>query len=200
MTHRNACPVFSATTFSRFFLDRPYILGPLAIVFGLVVAFAGRKFFPWTIAIIGAAIGAGTALLLFSMFDILDSIKSVNPQETTLFVFFQYFVALTTGLFLGFILQKMLHIGAAILGAFGGFFIGLAVYQFFFFYTESELLLSALGVLGSVVMAVMSFRNYDNIVIFGTAFVGSYAFLRGLSLFVGDFPNELQMFQQLLSG
>jgi hypothetical protein len=104
LRHRYACPVFSATTFSRFFIDRPYILGPIAIVFGLVVALAGRKFFPWTITIIGCAIGATTAFLLFSMFDILDSIKGAPMQDSTYFLIFQYFVACTTGLFVGFIL------------------------------------------------------------------------------------------------
>jgi len=73
-SHKSACPVFSVTTFSRFLIDRPYILGPVAILFGLMVTFAGRKFFPWTIAVIGCLIGAGITLLLFSMSDILDSL------------------------------------------------------------------------------------------------------------------------------
>ena len=38
-SHKVACPLFSSTTFTRFFVDRPYILGPLAIIFGIIVAF-----------------------------------------------------------------------------------------------------------------------------------------------------------------
>jgi hypothetical protein len=94
----------------------------------------------------------------------------------------------------------MLHIGAAILGAIGGFFIGIAVYQFLFFFTESQILLTSLSVIGSIGMAVMSFRNYDNIVIFGTAFIGSYAFTRGISLFLLNFPNEIQLFNKIVDG
>jgi hypothetical protein len=73
VSHVKACPVFSATTFSRFLVERPYILGPIAIVFGLIVTFAGRKFFPWTIGIMGCAIGFGITMLLISMFDMLNS-------------------------------------------------------------------------------------------------------------------------------
>ena len=185
-------------------MDRPYILGPLAIIFGLVVALAGRKFFPWTIAVIGCAIGGGITLLLFSMSDILDSIKqtsdSVDAEKSNFYVLLTFIVASFIGVFVGFILQKMLHIGAAILGAIGGFFIGVAFYNLFFFYAKSQLLLTIMSVFGSLFMAILSFRNYDNIVIFGTAFIGSYAFTRGISLFIGNFPNELEFFDSLIKG
>lgn len=88
----------------------------------------------------------------------------------------------------------MLNIGAAILGAIGGFFIGVAAYNLLFFYTSSEFFLTTLSILGSIIMAFLSFRHYDNIVIFGTAFVGAYSFTRGVSLFLGNFPNEIQFF------
>ena len=196
VSHKNACPVFSATTFSRFFIERPYILGPIAIIFGLVVSLAGRKFFPWTIGIIGGVLGASITLLLFSMFNILDSIKDPNTlqQSSVAFDIFSYIVALTTGLFMSYILQKMLHIGAAILGAIGGFFLGVAAYNLLFFFTESEIVLSGLSVLGSITMAFLSFRYYDDIVIFSTAFVGTYSFTRGISFFIGNFPNETTFF------
>ena len=84
----------------------------------------------------------------------------------------------------------MLHIGAAIIGAFGGFFIGIALYNLAFFYAKSSLLLTSLSVLGSIIMAILSFKYYDDIVIFGTSFVGSYSFVRGISFFLGNFPNE----------
>ena len=199
--HKSACPVFSVTTFSRFLIDRPYILGPIAILFGLMVAFAGRKFFPWTIAVIGCLIGGGVTLLLFSMSDILDSIQSTsNTDSSTVYVVLTYILALVIGVFVGFILQKMLNIGAAILGAVGGFFVGVAAYNLLFFWAKSEFLLTSMSIIGCIIMAFLSFRHYDNIVIFGTAFVGSYSFVRGLSLFMGNFPNEIQFFKDLLAG
>lgn len=201
-SHKSACPVFSVTTFSRFLFDRPFILGPIAILFGIMVAFAGRKFFPWTIAVIGCLVGFGITLLLFSMSDILDSVQSNNPNESNsiLYVILTYAFAIVIGVFVGFILQKMLNIGALILGAVGGFFVGVAAYNLLFFWAKSQFLLTLISVLSSIAMAFLSFRQYDNIVIFGTGFVGSYSFVRGLSFFMGNFPNEVQFFKDLING
>ncbi|CDW74601.1 UNKNOWN [Stylonychia lemnae] len=200
-SHKNACPVFSSTTFTRFFVDRPYILGPIAIIFGILVSFQGRKFFPWTIGVIGCFIGGGITLLLFSMSSILDSIQSSQAtDQSTFFAILTFIVAGIIGIFVGFILQKMLHIGAAILGAIGGFFIGVAAYNIIFFSLKSEILLTSCSILGSLIMAFLSFRQYDNIVIFGTGFIGSYSFTRGISLFIGNFPNEILFFTQLIEG
>lgn len=42
VSHKNACPVFSASSYTRFLVDRPFILSPLLILFGLAVTFYGR--------------------------------------------------------------------------------------------------------------------------------------------------------------
>jgi hypothetical protein len=78
LAHKNACPVFSATTSVRFLLDRPYILAPLLIIFGFLVTYVGRKFFAWTIAVIGCALGFGVTMLLFNMFTMLESFEQQN--------------------------------------------------------------------------------------------------------------------------
>ena len=101
-------------------------------------------------------------------------------------------ISVIVGLFVGFVLTKMLHIGAAIIGAIGGFFIGIAVYNLIFFWAKSVILLNSVSILGSLIMAILSFKFYDDIVIFGTSFVGSYSFVRGVSFFLGNFPNEYQ--------
>lgn len=188
--------MFAASTFTTFFVERPYILSPLAIIFGLVVALAGRKFFPWTISIIGFTLGTSITVLLFAMFDILESVKTHDSasEETVGFAILTYTISLTTGIFMGYIILKMLHIGAAILGAFGGFFVGVAAYNLLFFFAKSEILLTTLSIFGSMIMAFLSFRYYDDIVIFSTSFVGTYSFTRGISLFIGNFPNEITFF------
>ncbi len=102
-------------------------------------------------------------------------------------------VSAIVGLFIGFVLRRMLHIGAAIIGAVGGFFIGIAIYNIFFFYAQSYLLLRAISILCAIAMAILSFKIFDHIVIYSTAIFGSYSFVRGASLFIGKFPNEIQV-------
>ena len=95
----------------------------------------------------------------------------------------------------------MLHIGAAILGAIGGVFVGIALYNLLFFYSApNTYLLTALCVFGAIIMAFLSFHFYDAIVILSTAFVGSYTLVRGSSLFIGYFPSEYGMIMKFAEG
>ena len=48
--------------------------------------------------------------------------------------------------------------------------------------------------------AILSFKYFDGIVIFGTAFVGAYSIIRGASLIFGNYPNEIEMFEKLAEG
>jgi len=102
--------------------------------------------------------------------------------------------------FVGFILTKMLKIGAAIIGAIAGGFIAAALYNLFFFYSDSSVLFWVMVGLSALIMAYLSKRYYDKIVIFGTAFIGSYSFFRGISLFAGYFPSEYEVYMSVSGG
>jgi hypothetical protein len=104
------------------------------------------------------------------------------------------------GVFVGFILMRMLQIGAAILGAVGGFFIGATIYNLIFFFTHSFILLMILSIACTLLGAIFSFKYYDGIVIFGTAFIGAYSLIRGASLIFGHYQNEWEMFLKLANG
>jgi hypothetical protein len=64
-SHPKACSLISVTSFSRYFVRNPEILGLLGLVFGLLVAFKGRMFFEYTIFATGAITGFGVSMLLF---------------------------------------------------------------------------------------------------------------------------------------
>lgn len=49
-------------------------------------------------------------------------------------------------------------------------------------------------------MAVLSFKYYDHIVIFSTAFIGAYGVCRGISLFAGYFPTETDIYNLITNG
>lgn len=98
---------------------------------------------------------------------------------------------------MGYILTKMLHIGAAIIGAIAGVFLALALYNLIFFFVDNRILLISFSVVLAILMAFLSFRYYDKIVIFSTSFIGSYSFVRGISLLAGYFPNEVDIVQNI---
>jgi len=47
------------------------------------------------------------------------------------------------------------------------------------------------------IAAFFCFKERDHLAILTTALLGAYAFVRGISVFVGDYPNEIQMYQDI---
>lgn len=183
-----ACPAFSASGFSQFFIERPGILGFVAVVFGLIVAVYGRKFFPLTIFSTGTLVGFGISLLLFTILSMLGSSGKLTFFNSLL----QYLLSAATGIFLGFILQRMLKIAAAIFGAIGGYFISAALFS----WIENEYLHSFVLVFFAAVAAALSTKFYDNIVIFSTSVFGSFCFVHGFSLII---DKDASVYSQIIS-
>lgn len=50
------------------------------------------------------------------------------------------------------------------------------------------------------VFAVMSFFIFDHALIISTAIVGSYGFVRGISLYAGRYPNEFTLVELIQKG
>lgn len=52
----------------------------------------------------------------------------------------------------------------------------------------------------TIIGAALANKFKDDIVIISTALIGSYAFVRGLSLLIGGFPNEFTLYQEIQDG
>lgn len=50
------------------------------------------------------------------------------------------------------------------------------------------------------VFAGLSFYIYDHILIGSTSLIGSYAFIRGISLYAGGYPNEFTIAELIKQG
>jgi len=53
--------------------------------------------------------------------------------------------------------------------------------------------------IGSI-FGIVSFWKYKFIMIFATAFIGSYMMTRGVSLYLGGYPNEFTLVSQIKQG
>ncbi len=91
-------------------------------------------------------------------------------------------------------------IGVISIGAITGFFLGVTVYNLIFFSTNALWLLILLTIVSTAGLAFIAYLKHEKIMIFGTAFIGSYAFVRGVSLFAGHYPSEVQIYAELKSG
>jgi hypothetical protein len=185
----HGCPAFSTTAWITFLSDRPFILGSILIVFGAVVTFFGRKFFQYTVAVMGAGLGFLTTMLLFSIMGMLDGLE--NEKDSVFMTVFSFLIAIIVALFLAFIMYKTIKFGAMILGAVCGNLIGITLYNLVMSSSESFYLLLFVTIFFGVLGAYLAYRFFDIIVILSTALIGAYSFVRGISMFAGHFPNEM---------
>ena len=144
--------------------------------------------------------GALSTYVLFALTTMLDTI--INSDEssdtTTLFFWFKIFVSILMGIFIGFILTKMQYIAAAVIGGLIGSILGVGVYQLISWDNFEFLVFCTL--LFVILMAILTFKFYDHIIIIFTAIVGIYAFVRGWSLIFGKFPNEYKTLKTISEG
>jgi len=87
----------------------------------------------------------------------------------------------------------LFFIGAWIGGLLGGFLYGLIIYL-----AGNEnptLVLWVTIVLSALFVALIAIKCIEYIAIVGSALVGSYFLVRGISLFAGGYPNELLLYQ-----
>lgn len=125
------------------------------------------------------------------------SSKSGGAELSFIGTIFSYLFSLAMSGFLGYILYRMLDIGAAIMGAIAGVFLALTVNQVLFFWVNgqaSEIIFWTLAILLGGYFAYLSKKEYHIIVILGTAVLGAYSCIRGVSMFFPDtFPPETQI-------
>jgi len=193
-----SCPVFSTTAWISFLGQHPYILGALLLVFGGIVTFFGRKFFQYTIATIGFGVGFLTTMLLFSVMGMLDGFN--ESKESIFLTIASFIIALIVATFLAFIMFKTIKFGAMLLGAISGGLIGVTLYNLIFFSTDSFYLLVVTCILLGLGGAFLAYKYFDAIVILSTALIGAYSLTRGASLYLGRFPDEVELLQKLANG
>jgi Domain of unknown function (DUF4203) len=195
---REACPKFSSTAIVAFLHEYPWALGLLMIVFGSVVNFFGRKFFQWTLAALGFFFGSLSSLLLLSLAGLLDGLNNSNKPLWLAIVCI--IICIGLGVLCGWLLFRTWMVGACLLGATAGAFGAIMIYQTIFAATESFWIMFAFVILGTGLGVLATYKYFDMLVIVATSFIGAYAFIRGISMFAGGFPNEIVTFDKLAAG
>lgn len=77
---------------------------------------------------------------------------------------------------------------------------GLLVYYTFLHFLKNFWVMISLTIVGALVMGMLARKLHDHIMIYGTAFLGAYAFIRGWSLLFGKYPNEYEVYIQMEKG
>lgn len=104
------------------------------------------------------------------------------------------------GLIVGFIMFKFKKFGAAILGGWGGFMLGLLLNETVLYKAQSEILFWCVAIACAVVAAVLTFFIVGHVLVISTSFIGAYLLFRGISLYAGGYPNEFELIKKVQSG
>lgn len=111
-------------------------------------------------------------------------------------------LSLGAGFLVGYVMKTMfLAIGIMILGAIAGFFLGGIFFNLLLVYwVSSSAALWITLVVFFFLGAILAWKLKDGITILATSFIGSYLFVRALSVFIGGYPDEVDLVRSLNKG
>jgi len=193
MTSKNACPVYSLNALWAWLQDYYWLWGVVMIISGIFLAFLGQKLFSVTLFFIGMVVTIALVWVIFYSTFLTDS-----TEDWVAWVVLGCSTVL--GLFGGFLLYKLQRLGATVIGGWGGFLLGVVFNTTVLWSLSSTVIFWVVSLSFALLSAMLAFCFYYHAVILATAFVGSYFFVRGISLYVGGFPNEWALMEQIKSG
>jgi len=167
--------------------------GAALILLGIFLAFFGNGFISVLFFIISTfATFCGTFWLIFWILDRAN----VVPSEIVQWVIFG--ICILLGCLVGYFFFKHRPLGLGLLAAGGGIALGFLLNLTFFVKEDWLYYLVIVGC--AIVSGVLTYFLQEVVVIFVTSFVGSYAIIRGISLYAGGFPSEMELHDDIQAG
>jgi hypothetical protein len=186
------CAVFDTNPLIRFLSKYSFVFGAFLIVMGFVVGVFGKKIFKPVICIVGTLVfNIALCLFIFSIF------FTRNTPEWAGWL--TWSICLVLGMCVGLILAKLTRLGVAVLAAWGGFSLGMIIYAAFLYKLDGDknILFWCFNIGLAITTGILSLFLFNHAVVLATAIVGSYAFIRGISLYAGGYPDEMQLIQMI---
>ena len=195
MVSNHACSRFSLNTLFRYITRYSYLFGAIMIGLGVTVAFLGKKLVKPTICMVGTS-----AFILLSSLFIFTLAFTKESSDTIEWVVFG--VCCLVGVLVGLVLAYLSRLGGAVLAAWGGVCLALMLYTSFVYKIDnsSRVAFWVFVVLMGAAFGVLGFLLFNHAIIISTAIIGSYAFMRGISLYAGGYPNEMMIIELIKNG
>lgn len=178
--------------FIRFFHKNANVFGALLIAVGILVGYFGKLLFKPAICLVGTI---GTvivlSLLFFSMF--------FNRDTKNYIGWLVFAGSLLIGCVVGLILAKLSRIGVDILSGWGGFCLGLILYNAFMYKIDNidSLVFWIFNITLGLLCGFAGLFLFHHALIISTSVFGSYALMRGISFYAGGFPDEMELYNYL---
>ena len=101
--------------------------------------------------------------------------------------------SIAVGLGVGYTFVKHRKIGAFCLATWGGFSVGVLMYNSFIYKLDSIIALWCFAVAIGLLYGVMILFYFDHVLIHATAFIGSFTGIFGVGMVAGKYPNPFTL-------
>lgn len=195
MSSSAVCPLFNVKPYSIFFVDTKNVWGGVIISIGFFLAIAGRRMILVSNFIINAGVFEFVLMCVFSSTFMKDGESWVVILTCTLTAIFS--------LIMGGLSVYFIKFGGSVIGAVAGFLFGILINTAWFYLYESLILTYCVcGALACIIFVNCLFRLYsfNATTLLSTSFIGSYLLLRGIAVYVGEYPNEIILLGQMKRG
>lgn len=185
---KHGCILSNFYAISAFINANKIPFGIALIVIGLFLCFLGSKLVKITIAIIAFLSTVGLIFVL------VFSIIGVNQLSNAIMWVILACTILLAAV-VAYLFYKYVNVFYACLGGVTGFVIGMNIYTFFLRYIESnpDVVYWVTVVICVIIGILFAIYFRKHLLIISTSFIGSYAIIRGPSLYIGGFPSESQV-------
>jgi hypothetical protein len=164
-------------------LNNKWVMFSLSLVIGFILCFFGRKLWKPLFFLSG---------VLFTVFIILILFYTtfLNNKTESWVGWVVVAGSVLLGLIVGYIFMKISKLGAFVLAGWGGFCLGLLIWNSFLYLASTSNVLFWLFTVGvGVVTGILALVFFDHIIILTSAIAGSYVFVAGIGLVAGRWTN-----------
>lgn len=189
LNHASGCKDFDPKDHS-WFAKNKYYFAVLALIVGPIIALGGKRFFPY--------IAAGVASLAVLILTIGICIV-LGAFNTTTGLVFSLLSCLLFAILAGCFLRRAFWLNIAVLGVVGGLVIGVVLNSIFSIalkYDSDVAFIVMVCVFGTI-GGIFAWRQKEEIVLYGTALIGSYILMRGIAAFYGGFPDSSKIIKDM---
>ena len=164
------------------------------MIIGLFMGFMGRKLFKVILFLGAVLLVVGLVLVIF-----YSTFLKENTASWVGWVVLGCSVLL--GLLLGCLFVKLLKLGAFVIAAWGGFSLGLILYEAFPMYKIDSQVFFWCFTLGlALICGLLALCLLDHVLILATSLAGAYFFIAGIGLVAGRFQNPFTIVTERMNG
>lgn len=190
----SGCVKVDGSAVAQFIETYKIPIGVAMIIAGLALAFFGQFAISAVIFLVGGATVAFS--LAYGSLAVIYHNVDDDPKDWVLYTALGG--SLLVGLCMGWCLVKWKNVGIAVIAGSAGASLGVLITQAAFIQNKY----AHWGIVGACSAAAIILACWlaEVIEIIVTAFIGSYAIVRGISMFAGHYPNEFQFARDIKAG